>query len=142
MLAGLGADDLLDLRLDRVVAIGAECGRDLGRERLRALLERLPEAGIELTEPLLELAADVVDVRGRLLAVEHPAADLDRLAHGLGRRASGGGAIAHQAGGARIVDLEPLDHQTVVEGAHGAAVGVVAERELWSFGCFHVDSRK
>ena len=79
----------------------------------------------------LELRPDVVDLRRRPLPLEHAGADLDRVAHRLRRLVAGLGALANQLRGARVVDLQALDHQPIAKRAHRAVAGVV-ERELWS----------
>ena len=137
LLARLPGDDLLDLRLDRVVALGTEGGRDPLAERLGALLQRAAQPAVELVEALAELALDVVDVGGRALALDQAGADLDRLGHRLGRRPTLGGLLAHDPGGARVGDGQPLDHEPVLDHPDGAVAGGLIEGELWSFGRFH-----
>ena len=53
-----------------------------------------------------------------------------------------GGLLAHDPGGARVVDGQPLDHEPVVERADGAVAGGLIEGELWSFGRFHENLRR
>ena len=73
---------------------------------------------------LAELGLDVVDLRPDTLTLEHPGADLDRVADRLLARLAGLDALAHELGGALVIDLEALDHEAVVEGPHGRALGV------------------
>ena len=81
LLARLGRDDLLDLRLDRVVALGAEGARRSARRAPRRPPRACrPSSRSSSPSPALELAAHVVDVGRGALAVEHAGADLDRLA--------------------------------------------------------------
>ena len=141
MLARLRRHDLLDLRLHGVASLGAKGRGDPLGELLGALLERAAELAVELSEPLLELVAHVVDVRGGRLAVEHPSADLDRLADRLGRGPSRLGAVADQPRRALVLHRERLDHEPVVEGADDA-VGRFSECELGFLRCFHEDSRR
>jgi hypothetical protein len=125
VLPSLVADDLADLRLDRVAPLKAERSRELLRERFGALLEGATEPLIELPEPCLQLAADIVDVHRRFLAVEHPRTDLDRLTDGVGGRLAELLTLAHEVSGALVVDRQGLDHDPPVERAdrlvHGLA---------------------
>ena len=68
----------------------------------------------------LELRPHVVDVHRRLLAVEYPRADLDCLPDRVGRPLARGRPLAHDAGGALVGDVEPLDDQPVGEHTDGA----------------------
>ena len=75
----------------------------------------------------LELGAHVVDVGGRLLGSSTRAPISIALRDGLGRRLAGLGALAHDAGGALVVDVKRLDHEAVAERADDAPVGLVVE---------------
>ena len=88
-----------------------------------------------------ELGADVVHLRRRALALEHADADLDRVAHRLGRRVAGLGPLANELGGAAVVDGQRLDHEPVAERADVLVAGLI-ELELWSFGRFHGNLRR
>ncbi len=110
--------------------------RDPLGEQLVAGLERPAEPLAQLRRLTLELRPHVVGLGGGALALEHPGADLDRVAHRLGGRVAGLGALADELRGAGVLDRQRLDHEPVVERADGA-VGPVVEGELWSFGCFH-----
>ena len=112
-------------------------------QRLGALLERVAKPAVELAQALLELAADVVDVGGGLLAVEDPAADLDRLPHGLGRGAPArppdrapDGRRARRRRSSRSITSRSSSARTEPSPACSS------KEQLWSFGCFHVDPRR
>ncbi len=135
-------DELVDVLLDRAVAAAVEgLGDPLG-ESLVARLERPGEPLAQLARLALELGPDVVDLGGGALALEHPGADLDRVADRLAGRVPGLGALAHELGGAPVLDRQPLDHEPVVERAHRAVGRAVVEGELGSLGRFHADSRR
>src|SRR5581483_6546652 len=140
VIAGATGDDLADLRLDRLVA--AEGARDRLGHRLAALLERGLEPAVELAEARLELAAHVVHVDGRLLGVEDAGPDLDRLADRLRRGLPGLRALAHDAGGALVGQLEALDDEPVADRADGARRLAAVHLELGILGCFHGSSRR
>ncbi len=140
LLAGLG-DDLPDLRLHRVAALGPEAGGDLLGQALDRGVGLLGELLADLAEPAAQLRPHVIDVGCRLLAVEDAGADLDRLAYRVRRGLAELLTFADEMRGALVVDGEVLDQDPPVEGAY-RAVAAVVEGELWSFGCFHGDSRR
>ena len=119
---------MLELSLDRI---------DHATGLLQKLLARSPPRGLELTP-------HVVDLRRRILAVEHPGADLDRIDHGPAGFLAALRPLANDPRGALVGDREPFDHQPVVERADNAVavVGCLVDGQLGLLGRFHEDSRK
>jgi hypothetical protein len=142
-------------------------GIGLAEGALQVLLDALDGLLVLLLDQLavgprlgLELTPDVVHLDGRVLAVEHARADLDRAAD----RATGLlprlGALADDLRGRLVGDREPLDDDPVPDQAdgagrggvgvrrprtrsRGAAVGVVGlEGELRLFRGFHANYRR
>ena len=156
----------LDLGLDRPLAVLAEGGGDLLGQPVAVGVERLAEragglvvaehAAQALLDPLdgllvllldrlavgvrdlLELAPHVVDLDRRVLAVEHPGADLDRAANRADRAPRPpADALADDPRGRLVGDLQVLDDDPVVDQAHGPLGGVDVERQLWLLRGFH-----
>ena len=94
-------------------------GDPLG-ELLVAGLERPREALPQLAGMALELGPHVVHLGGRVLAVQHPGTDLDRVHHRAGGFLAPLHALADDPRGALVGDRETLDHQPVVQGADHA----------------------
>ena len=73
---------------------------------------------------VLEVLLEDLDRRARLLAVEHPGPDLDRVGDQLRGILAGVGAGADELGGQRVVDHEVLDdHAADERGDAGVAQG-------------------
>src|SRR3954466_3502360 len=120
-------------RLRDVPRLRAECLVDLAAELLGHLARALDQHQLDLARRLVELALHELGVRARLLAVEHPGADLDRVRDhpdGVGARLL---ALAGGPAGRLVVHDEAVDDHAVADRADMR----LAE---WSRG-FHGDCR-
>ena len=119
LLEGL-LDQRLNLLLNRAIAVAVEALRNAVGERLVGRLDRLRQPLAEHRGVALEFAAHVVDVCRGALGVQHPRADLNRLRDRLGRGSAGLRALANDLRGPLVFNGQALDHDAVVERAHGA----------------------
>ena len=127
---GLGGavEHLLDLVLDRARPIASEALRDLLGELVVAGLHHLAQPLGELAGVTGELGLHVVDLGRRTLPLEHPHPDLDRVPNRGGGLAAAVGSLAHDAGGALVLDHQLFDHKPVVDDPDRA--GVIAFGDL------------
>jgi hypothetical protein len=95
------------------------------------LLGGRAEALLDLARGLLQVGAQHLDRRSRVLALQHPRADLDRVRDDARGILAGVHALAHDLGGGRVVDHEVLDDQAPDQ-------RVDARRAEWGGG-FHED---
>ena len=135
LLARLGADDLLDLRLDRVVALSAEGRGDPLGERLLALLERAAELARRARRARPRARGARSRRSPRCPRCRSPGCRSRSPSRPSPARPAAACALAHDPGGARVVDREALDHEPVAERPHGAVGragrgGVVVSRTL------------
>jgi hypothetical protein len=91
----------------------------MGLESLRRGAGLLAEGALDVGRDLLELRLDEVGVRRRVLAVEHPGADLHRVLDQLDGAAAGLLALAHQPHRGLVVEQQPVDGDPVAGRAHG-----------------------
>src|SRR5215217_1221740 len=120
----------LDLVLDGGAGVRAEVAvqhaRDMALLGAEGLLQPRPELGddllgrraqalLDLVGGLLEVGAQHLDARARLLAVQHAGADLDRVGDHARGILAGVDRAPDQLGGDRVVDHDVLDDQPADE---------------------------
>ena len=87
-------------------------------EELRDLARLVRELDVQLRGRALELRLDELRVRAGLLTVEDARADLDRVGHSLGVIVARLLALAHDAHGALVLDVELPDDEPVADHGH------------------------
>ena len=122
------AEELLEVAR-KVPVLGSEHLVDLRAEVLGDRAGLVGELTFELAGRALELGLHVLGVGGRLLAVEHPRADHERVANGLDGIVAGLLALAHEPDRAFVLHVELANDEPVAD--HGD-VGLPE-----GGGCFH-----
>ena len=95
--------------------VGAERLVDLPVQVDDDLAGALDELLVEVACRALELGLDEVGVRAGVLAIEHTGADLEGVAHELGRIVAGVDALGDEPDDALVLDGEAVDAQPVAE---------------------------